>query len=536
MGLLKLNRTVIYRSIVFQICVVAISVSYWGFNAIIRVKLQNSYNFIVDHSEFPEMAIGIILFGMAVYFSQQATTLENICFVPKYKAVSCKLLSLILCSGILLLNPILYICVMAVVEQTNFLFTILIVLRILIRWVQIIVFSLIVGYTMGLCIRKTYVYLCSIPFVIMCSALNKGVIEMLPFSAAAKTILSEYLSFNKEFISGLPVEYLGAVTTNFHIFKFVGILLIALIIVNLIIMCLKENKRARNLVFLLPLGMALFICVIGYSKNFPKQYDPLQKLSSTLLSDAAFHIENYTGTLVLSETLQGDITIFVEALNPQSDIPLLIRLDEAFDVSVFEINGETTPLVRMGDYISVDCEKLEWAVSANIHLVYKGRVSYINEIDSLNILTTRYACALPPSFAFVPLIDGDNEAHTFSLVVEAKNTLISNLEAVQQDKNTYALQGTAKTIALFEGFLTSYQEDGIQIYHAQYLNKDVFQQEIQLLLNERELWDYRTLESIDITEVEYKKIFNIYNTYYDYNAAVAYDNYIMLNTENAKHR
>lgn len=230
----------------------------------------------------------------------------------------------------------------------------------------------------------------------------------------------------------------------------------------------------------------------------------------------------------------GDIDFVVSTQTKGTLEPLSLKLDAAFDVSQMLINGEPATFDRYEDYIIVTDENILAPEQLEIHIEYSGRVSYINEIHSPNIFSSAFAAALPPNFAFLPLMDGDTDGHTFDLRVCADNTIASNLDIKQEDKNTYVLSGIAKTVALFEGFLTSDINNGVEVYHAAYLNDDVFRQELESLTEGRPVIDWQTLQNVDISDLQYSKVFLVYNNYYAYNAAVAYDDYIIVNTNNAR--
>lgn len=534
MAIFKLNNTVIRRSLIYRVVLFFISILYWGFNAIITVKLKNPYYFVVDYSDFPEIAIQIILFGFAVYVAQQPSALEKACFVPKHKIAFVKLISLIWCNLILLLNPLIYIGIMSIIEKNSFLFCTLVILRLTIRWLQIMLLAQVLGFCIGYCMRNMYAYLCAILFAALFSFINQTLFSYISLPQNISEILTQFLSLNKEFSDGLQVEYAGALTTRFHLFKLIAILFIAIGVVNTMVLVLNKYHRRRNMIAYIPIVLCLFASISGYIKTFPQLYDPMQKLSSGFSTDAPYHIVSYTGILNLSETIMGDIDFVVSTQTKGTLEPLSLKLDAAFDVSQMLINGEPATFDRYEDYIIVTDENMLALEQFKIHIEYSGRVSYINVIHSPNIFSTAFAAALPPNFAFLPLMDGDTDGHIFDLRVCADNTIASNLDIKQEDKNTYVLSGIAKTVALFEGFLTSDINNGVEVYHASYLNGDVFRQELESLTEGRPVIDWQTLQNVDISDLQYSKVFLVYNNYYEYNTAVSYDDYIILNTNNAR--
>ena len=534
MSAFRLNNLVVRRSVMYRVVLGFIALLYWGFNMLILVKLHNPYYMIADYSDFPEIAILILLFGSAVYFAQQPSVLEEACFVPKHKIAVAKLMSLLWCNLVLLLNPLLYIGVMSVVEKTSLLFCALVMVRVVIRWLQIMLVAQVLGFFIGYFLRNMYAYLCSVLIAVLFSFLNETIFSFLPLSETVSMLLSQFLSLNKEFAAALQVEYAGALTTGYHWMKLLTLLFLAIGVINTMVFILKKHRRGSNLIAYLPIALGLFVGISGYVHAFPQIYDPMQKLSSGFRTDAPYHIASYTGTLELHETISGEIDFTVSSRTEGAFTPLSLKLDEAFAVSQLCINDVPVAFERQGDYLLVTDETVLTPAPLSVHIAYRGRVSYINDIKSPNIFSSAFAAALPPEFAFLPLIDGDVAEHAFDLRVNANNTVISNLDLVQEDQNTFLLRGTAQTAAIFVGFLTSEVDaaTGVTVYHASYLNREVFWKELQSL-SDRPIMDWQTLQEVALPDLQYAKVFLIYNSYYNYNTAVAYDDYIMLNTNNA---
>lgn len=532
MILFKLHKTVIKRSVVYLVSCAFATFSYWIFNLFIRFRLNLLYLSVIDYADFPEIAISIILFGSSVYFSHQDYLLEKICFVEKGTIFQSYILAHIWCYSILLLNPIVYSFLMSWIEKTDLLFTILAVIRIVIRWLGFMIMTQVFGFWIGLFIKGMYAYLTFVPFVLLFSMYNQFIINLLPLSSYDSLRLSQMLSFNQEFSNALRIEYSGGITTRLHLFKLLLFLTISLILFHSITLFWgKYHHRVIKTLCLIPISGMLLFSLWGYHESFPKAYDPMEKLSSHFGSDAPYHIDSYTGTIRLSETMDAELDVMVS--NPVcADDTLVLKLDEAFLIRECFVNGYETKFERDGDYMIFHGLSVDEPVQ--MHLAYSGRVSYINEIQSLNIFTTSFSAALPPCFAFVPIIDCDDAAHDFLIDIQAKNDIASNLEIfVLENANEYQVSGRAKTFALFEGFLTTTTFHDKKVTYAKYLDEDTFLSEVEMLEQGRQLLDYQTLQPVDIQTQSYSQILNIYNHYYNYNTAVAYDDYVMLNTNNS---
>ncbi|MDO5716963.1 MAG: hypothetical protein Q4Q17_04110 [Tissierellia bacterium] len=120
----------------------------------------------------------------------------------------------------------------------------------------------------------------------------------------------------------------------------------------------------------------------------------------------------------------------------------------------------------MGDFFTVSVGEV--GKEMVLTLEYEGRVYYMSRIHCIDIFTTRWASALPPRFAFLPLMDGDMTKKQFDLSVLSHNTVVSNLQVEGGEKNQYHLTGESISVALFSGYFVEERSNGHTIIRMKY--------------------------------------------------------------------
>jgi len=88
----------------------------------------------------------------------------------------------------------------------------------------------------------------------------------------------------------------------------------------------------------------------------------------------------------------------------------------------------------------------------------------VNPEQSHNLFASLTGAALPPYFAFLPLIDNDMSEKSYDLTVSCGNRLVSNLDVGAAGDGVYRVEGTAASCCLFAGFFGSMVQDGITYY------------------------------------------------------------------------
>ncbi len=530
MTLFNMNFKVISRSLLFKIYIFFLSFVYLLLMWLIewREGPQSSTVYLILDRLAPfEMALFVFSFCMAVYIAQQKYTLEKTCFLPRNQIIHNKLAALIACSCAICLLPTMSILLHAGIDQIGARFTLLAVLAIIPRWIVLIAFAETLGFICGSFISSFYIYLLVIPFSIIFSYLNTPFLSVFIQDAARLGFFSQLLSLNTPFIYGVRLDYTGPLITSLGLIKLMLIISVTMLLVKLLCSIVKRRPVALDIV----VSTLLLICCTGlgfaYAHFFPVRYDAEEKLLVRSAPVQPFHVASYQGEIHLQEFMK--VACFLN-IQPSRNMPapdLVLRLDEAFALESLQCEGKNIAWTRNGEYITIKlpCSSNEDGITLDLR--YKGRLSYVSYVDSVNILTSHFASALPPGFAFLPMIDGDQTPHQFDLKVNANNPIASNLEVTTEPEPfCYRLSGQSKTICIFSGFLTSFESDGQLVYRAKYNRITDYRNRMQQV---QDGYDYYTLENIELDPSQYDRVLMLYNSYFFANATMLYDDYLLIN-------
>ena len=211
--LFKLNSKLIFRSFIFYLFVFLIFGGYVFFSfQLLSDSYYSNYVVFFDTLTFMDTVMYVLLFSVAVFFSQQKNTLENICFVPRSKSVGVKFLSVIVCSSTICLIPFAFMMISGIAEKVGTLFVLLSVVYGVSRWLVIILIAQTFGFLIGYITNSVYSYLFAIPLTVLNTFLNKYLFRWL-FSGDINKMysFSHYFSSQQKFADGMPVEYRGPV-------------------------------------------------------------------------------------------------------------------------------------------------------------------------------------------------------------------------------------------------------------------------------------------------------------------------------------
>lgn len=495
-----------------------------------QLILWRSAQFVNYISEFEQLAylevvIYIIVFFHATFYAHTKTILETMCFYSKMQIVLGKCVSGILSSMALCLIPIGYVLIGAIFEKTSIIFTTAAVIYVTVRWVMMIGIAHSLGLLIGMIVNNRSAYVLSIPCAIIFSYLNELLFAYLPVSELIQEKIANFFTLQRVFIHGIIVDYVGARVDLFLVVKLICMLLMILIFISVIM--LKESKGNRIMLFItLILFIGEFGMTMWWDYLYPVEYNSREKLSlyDENLSPP-YIIEEYSGNIDLSEQTNFvcDITMIS---NERSHFQTILRLDSCFLIKELSVDGKLLNFQRQGDLLIVDLTGIE-NDKFTIHITYGGRIYYVSELDQLDIFSSWSAAALPPGFAFLPTIDGDNTEKIYRLQVKSGNTIISNLD-VNDENGKVMLLGTASSCCIFSGYFTEYEQDGTVFYRSTYNHAtnydDVFerlQTMSHMIANTGKLSE----ETYDMPH----KVFLIHYSYVSNGFPVLYDNYLMYN-------
>lgn len=477
--LIKYNLKIIWMSPIYWVANGFITAFFLLFIFLIYPQSIN-FSVTLHGITYIEIIIMIFVFCSSVYFSRISYSIEQLVQIPNYMCIIARLLATgILFWGLLLL-PLCFIIFASLIERVEFVFVLEVLLDVHLRWFGMIFFFSSLGFLFGSICKWNIIYLASIPSIIMFSHLNSIVIEKFlsryskPFS-----ILTSILSVQAPFQNAVQLEYMSSLLDRFFFSKEVIIFAGSAIIICCTLLLTSHKKPSGKLILLLGLSIAATAtsCSI-YIKLFPHSYSYEEKIYPTQKLASPFSITAYEGDISLSEKFSAHCQIQVKRNMSSSSNELILRLDESLIVDSMLIDGEEIQFNRDGDYLTVDAKMLPSTPLFEMELGYHGRIYYISDISGRNILSLRKTAALPSSFAFVPVVDGDSIEKEYFLTVKGKNTVISNINPVKTGNNTYIIEGSSDTLCLFMGYFTSFKINETTVYRTKYNKvtdyKDVF--------------------------------------------------------------
>ncbi len=523
--LFRLNFKLIFRSLVYWLFIAVMLGGYVFFTyALQSLSYYSNYVYFFDSLTYMDATMYVLLFCVAMFFSQHKTTLEDVCFVPPGKTVCVKFLSVLACSSLICVIPLLFMLFAGLAEKVGAVYMLVSIIYGVVRWLVIIIISQTAGFFIGYVVRSVYSYLFAIPFAILNTFLNKYMFQWIfGYDIGRFYKYANFFSTQHKYSDGMPVTYRGPVVdTEFFVKSAVAVFL--LITVFFIIL-----QLARKKVTLKPMCAAsasavmLVLLSVFYFRLHPEVYYNEQKLYITDYEEQPYEITSYSGDISLKEWAEYDVAVGVKGTGDADSVTL--RLDESLDIKSLEIGGRTADFERNGDLLTVHCTDSEFVME----LCCRGRISYVNSINVTDIYTDRLSCALPPDFAFLPKVDGDKSTKRYELDVKCANTLVSNLDTLERD-GVYKISGSAENICFFSGFLTQTERDGITFYHAKYdILNDIERSYKNIRENSKVMFDHEKNSFTEKKWDEKPKVFIITYFYGTNGFAAPYEDYVMMN-------
>lgn len=525
-NLFKLNFKIIFLSPIIYIYYSFILFFYVFFIYLLKTFSKPiNYAFSLDLLAYLEITIFILSFCVAVFFIQQRHLLEDICFIPKQKIIIFKIISILLACFPICLLPVLFIIINELKTNTSLFFMLMALVYYLSRWLSHIIIPIIFGAALGLLIQFKSVYLIAAPLSIFFSHLNYNFLaRIVNYKTASK--YSNFLSIQKPFISSVEIDYAMPRVDLQFILKGIIVILLSALIISIINYVLNANKRRFDIILAVALAIILVIACNFYLSCAPIPYDYFDKMYIAKENFQDIKVESYKGKIKLSEYSKFDCFVTFKK-NYIGDL-ITFRLDKCFDIYDIVCENKNINFTRNDDFIILSDELISNKGEYTITFSYGGRVNYVSDIDGVNIYTSFYSSALPPNFAFIPILNENISNVKYDFAIQCSNNLISNLNTQKIYSNVYKIEGLSKSICLFCGFLDYIIYDDIIIYKAAYNFStnyiDVYQESIK-----RKFYDPKQNKYVKIEYKKPRKVFMIYYLYGVVDFPVQYDDYIMIN-------
>lgn len=478
--LIRLNSKIILRSPILWIFTGFISLFFLLFVFVIYPDSIN-YAAALSSMTYIEICIMVLCFCMSVYFSRIKYSVEDIAEVLYAQAVLGRLLSIIIIATIaFFITPFFFVVICSITENTGIRFTAETLVNFFFGWMCIVAISSCFGYILGSVFKKNYIYLIVIPYVIFFSYLNSNFLSLfIDVNSELHLLLTNLFSIQDPFTTGIKLDYVSSMLDCFWLAK--KFLLLAFIVLLMTITVIISKKRKR-LSFPIAISMLTSIIVLLssagiYCRIFPQQYNYEDKLYVISDNLSPYTIDSYFGNINLSEPFTAQCKFVVTKNQEFDEKDFWFRLDKSLVINSLTVDGNEIPFNRSDDYVSVSYNSLPKNNQFVISMDYSGRVYYISDIKCVNIFSTYQAAAFPSSFAFIPIIDGDNSQKNYNFKLHGSNTIISNIPIKEVGNGTYELNGTSDNLCIFMGYFSKFTVDNTIVYRAAYNKKtDYFKQ------------------------------------------------------------
>ncbi len=523
--LFRLNIKTIFHSLIFYLFLffTVFGYAFFGFN-IYLIRHYTNFLYFFNGLEYMDAVMYVLLFCVAAFFAQQKYTLEKVCFIPTGKIICMRYLSVAAASSVIILLPVLFMAVSAVLEGVSVAYTLLCILYAAIRWVIIIATAEAAGFLVGFATKSVFSYLFSIPFAFVFTILNENLFTFIfksDFDNLYKFV--NLFSIQRMFLNGLEVDYRGPQLDMALLAKLALALALFFTVFFIIRMIAQKNVRLLSAAGTLAGAALVVLSAAGFLALHPVRYEAGQKLYIQGYTPQPYEITSISGDISLNEWAGYNISVGIKG---QSTGRLSLRLDSSMDIKKLEILGQPVSYEREGDIVTFNAPGGDFVLD----LSCRGRVSYVSSVNSANIYTSATSCALPPDFAFLPKIDGDSGKKQYSLNVTSLNTLVSNLD-ISRSGNTYTLTGSASEACIFTGFLSEYHNGESTIYRAKYNQITDYDAVYDRYVNHsRFVFDRHKNEAVDGDVLPLAKTFIIYCDYGTAGFAIPYDDFNLISS------
>lgn len=422
----------------------------------------DNYYSVISALAYVEMIFACFAFCVAVVFARKRALLEQVCFVPKSKASTVCVVSVMLSAWLIILVPVVFCIAMTLVRHISAVFCLRVIVYTALRWMGFLAFFVALGFLLGRVIKSAFVYLLSAPAAILFSNFNESILWRLFGDPSHMDKFTTLLSIQHMYASTMHLDYAAPNIDLFFISKIIVCALVSAILLYSLNLAYKNRRTAAHYAVLALLIISFGLSAFCYTRLFPEKIDESQKLTIAAENDSGYSVSGYSGDISLSEHCRVNCTVNLSG--PGDGTPLKLKLDGAFSIESISCGGELS-YERSGDYITINDPAVTESAASEIKLSYSGRLFYCDSTYNMTIFSTLSAAALPPEFAFLPMIDGDNVQKDYALSVTAGNTVVSNLET-EKHGDVYSLSGQSKRICIFAGNFEEHTENGISIVTA----------------------------------------------------------------------
>lgn len=464
----------------------------------------NNFYSVIDALAYVEMIIACYAFCMALVFARKKSVLEQICFVAREKSRIICAVSVMIAAWLIILIPIGFCVVLTIFRHTSGIFCLEVIFYTTLRWMVFLSFFVVMGFILGRAIKSSFVYLLSAPIAILFSNFNEVIFQRLCIETTGLQKYTTLLSIQHMYAQTMHLDYSAPNIDLFFISKIISCTLISVILIFILYLTYKNR---RNLINYAVLGLLIFFFGLSsffYTRLFPEQIDESSKLSFVDANYSGYEVSAYSADITLSDLFKVDCIVTVKGSADKT--PLKMKLDKAIKIESISCNGKTLSYERIGDYISIDDPAVTESKLSDLEFSCSGRLYYCNETYYMTIFSTKDSAALPPGFAFLPMIDGDRGQKEYSIRVSSRSPVVSNLDTENQD-GIYLLTGKSDYLCIFSGRFEERTENDVTVITAEDYNANYI--EVLQWLKNAKCCDLNIGYRQDMTAIKPKKVIYI---------------------------
>lgn len=470
-------RSPLYR-LAYLFLLAAFSFFFVCFNFYLSDDTVNYFDGF-QRMEYFEFALYIVAFCMAVFFAQKPSLLEEICFVPRKKICLSHLFASYLAAVIVLFIAWIYLTIGAVAEHVTILYWLRTILYASCRWGSILSWMTTIGFFCGWIVTSKYAYLFSIPFTLLFSVFNHWILCGRGTLGFENCWFARLICLQRVEIGSTSLVFRGPLLDAEMASKTGFVLALCAVFAAFLYLISQKRFRMRTVCVLCICLLCTGVCAGLYRQLRPAVYDVYQKLYPPIIAQSAV-VRSYTGEIWMREWSAYSLDIEIE----QASGTVVLRLDESIRVKELQVDQASVSYQRVDDELILDAPTDRFV----LHIEALGRVSYFDFAGTRSIYTSVSGCCLPPNFAFLPSIGGDETEKEYDLTIHSVQTLASNLHA-RANGTTYTIQDRGSTVCFFTGDLQTFTHDGIRFIVARY---DMRQNEETYVASYREKNEYLT--------------------------------------------
>ena len=495
MKTLIINLKFLYKSVwVLAAFIPAVMLSFFAFN-----KTAGTVGIFAECLGDVNIFLSVLISMVSVNTLHKISDIEpSVISYPKL--ILSKYLSVVFFSFSFIFVPVVFLTASALYRKIPFFVIMGYIAYLIFRTLAQVLFLTSLGFTVAHLIKGKCAYIVTIIISLIFTPLIQNYVRSNARQASDESFIAATLNLiNIVYDEPYKIKlYGGGAPINAE--NVLSWIITALIGIIIILMLIYINNPAKKSAVVFPtaaclLTVSLVFCTIAYYQNMPiicdyTEHESLpEKIDGYIDDGSTAQTDDYFINIKLGNTLSCNGTLTVKKHRQK---PLSLKLDEAFNISDFTVNGKSFPYTRDGNYIILE----DYASSENdivIGFKYSARLNYTDLLHHKTSYCDFYSAYLPEIFAWYPKIlsSSNNIDKSFTLNVDPNNSFVCNLNGckLMNNKSTTII-GIAPDLFIFSGYIgeTSYNGKPV-IMPLEFINNHRALANVETLLEQVTLYE-----------------------------------------------